>query len=685
MMITTVRSSTLLLPLVCVAVALLKTGSVSSWTAMTTKPTRNCVSQLFPKQQQRRLRPTSSSPSSLFVATDLDVQSGTEDVPIPEIGKEGVYHLTNEGEFRALMNANTDKLVILKVFAPWCKACKGLEPKFNALVKDEKYKNLPIVWASFTIQNNKEFVKSIGVLALPTIQFYARGQRMETFACGPSKVPILKRKLVQFVNDNVDATTYELKEVVGTGGPPSSTATTTTDPSDSVSAAAAAGQQQQQQQQEQPSTKETPEMIINRERSMLRKNKYLSELLESEFESLLAKATLLTFEAGSVIMREGNMGHRFYVILDGEVEICQRTSFEDPLTTPPSYLGTVINRQDEKGEYFGERALITGEPRAASIRASSRTTCLAFDKNDFPRTNVLSGFYVPEETLVEVNDKYMVDVGSSVETKQYQDSVKASQSRGSVNNPRVIDGVDNEMEITDEMIQEQIEQQKEFIRQQQQQSIGDGIDTTAGDIVTPPVMPSLGVSTEVVIPLLVRLKLIREITRCLDYMVENRLSFGDAGTRRRRAMLVNVLGPLQRQEIDDAFKLIDEDGDKEITLIELKRLLSSIGEERTDQELLEVIGSTHLDGMDDKKVMTIEDFTGLMAEAEIYYLFLDTFRAMDPSDTGFVRAKDLDRVLCGVRDLISDDRRSIIDVDDTEMMVDYEQFSRMLLGSALNP
>jgi calmodulin len=43
----------------------------------------------------------------------------------------------------------------------------------------------------------------------------------------------------------------------------------------------------------------------------------------------------------------------------------------------------------------------------------------------------------------------------------------------------------------------------------------------------------------------------------------------------------------------------------------------------------------------------------------------------------------LDRVLCGVRDLITDDRRSIIDVEDTEMMVDYEQFSKMLLGTAL--
>jgi calmodulin/calcium-binding protein CML len=44
---------------------------------------------------------------------------------------------------------------------------------------------------------------------------------------------------------------------------------------------------------------------------------------------------------------------------------------------------------------------------------------------------------------------------------------------------------------------------------------------------------------------------------------------------------------------------------------------------------------------------------------------------------------DLDRVLCGVRDLISDDRKSIIDVEDDEMLIDYEQFSRMLLGSAL--
>ena len=53
-----------------------------------------------------------------------------------------------------------------------------------------------------------------------------------------------------------------------------------------------------------------------------------------------------------------------------------------------------------------------------------------------------------------------------------------------------------------------------------------------------------------------------------------------------------------------------------------------------------------------------------MAEAEFYNLFLETFRALDKMDTGYVRAADLDRVLCGVRDLITDDRNSIIDVED---------------------
>jgi len=85
---------------------------------------------------------------------------------------------------------------------------QGLAPKFQALSRDAKYANMPIVWASFNILGNTPFVKSMGVLALPTVQLYAgNGLRVDTFPCGPAKVPILKRKLVQLVNEHVDAKT----------------------------------------------------------------------------------------------------------------------------------------------------------------------------------------------------------------------------------------------------------------------------------------------------------------------------------------------------------------------------------------------------------------------------------------------------------------------------------------------
>lgn len=623
------------------------------------------------------------SSSALQVATGMveetsNVSNGDDEEDdnggLPEFGADGMYHITNEDEYKAVLENNKDKLIVLKVFAPWCKACKGLAPKFKGLVHDEKYKNLPIVWAELNIQGNKDFVKSIGVLALPTVQLYAgNGVKTDTFPCGPSKVPILKRKLVKLVNDHVDAKTRTLKSVVADYSQDTESVVNTTAVSNeaangTVAVPAAVTTKEdvtvtdQTAQVAKQEEEESIEEVIEREKSTLRNVKYMAEMLESEYEELLTKATLLTFESGSIVMREGNMGRTFYVILEGEVEICQRTSFEDPLTTPPSYLGTVINQFTHKGDFFGERSLITGEPRAASIRASSRVKCLAFDKGSFPRSSILSGFADStskadkQNVIEEINDKYGValsEVTERKDEKQYRDTISASQIRGSANTPGPIDGVDN-----------------------------DNISVANSNIVEDP--SSLGLETETMVPLLMRLKLIRSITRCFDYTVKYKLKFGDAGSRRRRNILVEVLSPMQRIYIEDAFNLIDEDKSEHINLRELRRVMDSVGEDRPDAELLKVMErQNYAPWQDDTKTITKEDFFGLMAESETYQLFTDTFQTLDPKDTGFVRAKDLDRILCGVRDLISDDRKSIIDVDDMEMMVDYEQFSRMLLGTSL--
>eukprot|EP00980_Cylindrotheca_fusiformis_P004571 scaffold977_cov128-Cylindrotheca_fusiformis.AAC.7 len=559
--------------------------------------------------------------TGLSVATEASIVTKS----LPELGKDGIYHISTPEQHKALIEANMDKLIVMKVFAPWCRACKGLEPKFNAIVKDKKYERIPIIWADLSIQNNKEYVKSIGVLALPSVQFYSAGLKEETFPCGPSKVPILKKKLAELINKHVDSETMQLKEQVNE-----------VNASDVLQVSTEIDKQKD----------ETVRSVIERERSKLRSIPFLSSMLESEFDSVLSKASLLTFDRGSIIMREGNTGRTFYVIVEGEVEICQRTSFEDPLTTPPTYLGTVINRF-LKGEYFGERALITGEPRAASIRTATLTKCLVFDRDDFPASCVLSGQTTTDfaSQLESIDEKYGVALSeiTRINDIQYLEAQKANQARGSPNHPLPIAGVDNDDD--DDLLR-------------------------------------LGVETDIVVPLLMRFRLIRLVTRCFDYMVANAPRLGDEGARRRRNILVHLLSPSQQNDFNDAFQLLDVDGDGEVTVIELRRLMDSIGEEKSDEELLSYI-ETGNQAMDGKQVISHEDFMGIMAEAEFYHLFYETFRALDKEDSGFLRAGDLNTVLCGVRDLITDDHKSIIDVEDDDMSIDYEQFSKMLLGTAL--
>ena len=130
--------------------------------------------------------------------------------------EDGIYAITTPDEHTALMQyaEQHQQLVIIKVFAPWCRACKGLESKFLQISRETEYapsSNLPIIYASLSIQHNKAFVQSLGVLALPTIQFYVAGQLIDTFPCGPSKVPIFRRKLTQLIHDHVDVALGALK------------------------------------------------------------------------------------------------------------------------------------------------------------------------------------------------------------------------------------------------------------------------------------------------------------------------------------------------------------------------------------------------------------------------------------------------------------------------------------------
>ena len=136
-----------------------------------------------------------------------------DEIPaFPSKNDHGIYDIINADQHNAWLKANPDKLMVIKFYAPWCRACKSVEPKYIQISKDDKYKDIPIIFGQLSVQHNKAYVKSLGIMALPSMQIYAGSEGLvENFPCGPSKIPMLKRKLTDTINAKVDPVSLTLK------------------------------------------------------------------------------------------------------------------------------------------------------------------------------------------------------------------------------------------------------------------------------------------------------------------------------------------------------------------------------------------------------------------------------------------------------------------------------------------
>jgi CRP-like cAMP-binding protein len=89
------------------------------------------------------------------------------------------------------------------------------------------------------------------------------------------------------------------------------------------------------------------------------------------------------FRPGDAIVTRGDHGDRFYVLLAGSA-VVERD-------------GTVLARLGS-GDHFGELALLSDAPRAATVRATDRTLCWSVTRTTFER--ILRHRLTPEADLV---------------------------------------------------------------------------------------------------------------------------------------------------------------------------------------------------------------------------------------------------------------------------------------------
>jgi putative ABC transport system ATP-binding protein len=92
----------------------------------------------------------------------------------------------------------------------------------------------------------------------------------------------------------------------------------------------------------------------------------------AELTEVSQKMTMERFSSGAVLIRQGDPGDKFYVLLDGEVEVRRDRGGGSPEIIPL-----------KTGDFFGEMALLKGEPRNASVVATTDGTVYSLQKPEF--------------------------------------------------------------------------------------------------------------------------------------------------------------------------------------------------------------------------------------------------------------------------------------------------------------
>lgn len=98
------------------------------------------------------------------------------------------------------------------------------------------------------------------------------------------------------------------------------------------------------------------------------------ELKDEQIAEIATWFTPEYFQEGEVVFSDGDLGDRFYIILQGRVGVTRVVARETEETA-------VL----QEGDFFGEEALLFDEPRSATVTAAAPVTLLQLDREQFDR------------------------------------------------------------------------------------------------------------------------------------------------------------------------------------------------------------------------------------------------------------------------------------------------------------
>jgi CRP/FNR family cyclic AMP-dependent transcriptional regulator len=115
-------------------------------------------------------------------------------------------------------------------------------------------------------------------------------------------------------------------------------------------------------------------MSLKQEFELLRRVPIFAEIEPAKLKLLAFVSERVSFDAGNLLMRQGDSADAAYLIIEGHAEVILETS-AGPMTV--ATLGA--------NETVGEMGILGNVPRAATVRAKDRVVALRISKEPFMR------------------------------------------------------------------------------------------------------------------------------------------------------------------------------------------------------------------------------------------------------------------------------------------------------------
>src|ERR1700722_465894 len=114
--------------------------------------------------------------------------------------------------------------------------------------------------------------------------------------------------------------------------------------------------------------------IFNRLRSVLQNTYFFQALKLNELDELIGHLRMVRVQKGYEIVKQGDPGDAFYLIAAGKVSVWMKKGFRKSKVAD---LGP--------DEFFGEMALLSNEPRNATVVAEEVAELFILQKYDFEK------------------------------------------------------------------------------------------------------------------------------------------------------------------------------------------------------------------------------------------------------------------------------------------------------------